>query len=455
MIRLLWGLPLSMNKRFVRLKSMGWLAAMALVASAAHAQTARPATVPVRGVDYIAAVVGQELVTAVEIDKRMAVFKEEASARRSTVPPDAVLRQQVLDALIDERVVLVHARDSGMRVDEIELDRAVQSIAVQNKLTMPQLRDQLKKEGMDLSRFRSQVRDQILVERIREREVVSRIKISDVDVDESLARQSATRGAPAGPEYNIAQILVSVPDRADDATKATLRAKAEGALRRVVARENFAAVARELSEDSNRSDGGEIGLRAASRLPDAFVEVVQKMRVGEVSPQLLQTGAGFHVLKLIEKRDAKDVVVTNTRARHILMRQSSQTSTDQIQRQMLEMRRQVQTGARKFEDLARQFSTDDSAAQGGDLGFMPPGSFVPEFEVAMDALKPGEVSAPVVSRFGVHLIQVVERKDVAVDPKQLRDQARAALREQRFEQAYADWLQELRGRAYIEKRDAQ
>lgn len=464
-----WDPRLYMNKRFIspptskRPSAISVIAAC-LIGATAHAQQASPApsstqtqaprpTSATRGVDYIVAVVGQELVTSGEIDRRLATVKEEAGARRSTLPPEPQLRQQLLESMIDERVVLVHARDSGVRIDEPELDRAVQSVALQNKLTMPQLREQLKKDGMDFSRFRSQLRDQIMVERVRERDVVSRIKVSDAEIDDIVAKQSAARGGSAG-EFNVAQILVSVPDGADAATVARQRSKAETALQRVRARENFAAVARELSDDSNRAEGGEIGLRPASRLPDAFVAAVRTLNGGEVAPALLQTGAGFHVLKLIEKREAQGVTVTNTRARHILMRQTSQTSTEQIQRQMLEMKRQVETGVRKFEDLARQYSADESAAQGGDLGLVGADTFVPEFEAAMNALKPGQVSPPVVSRFGVHLIQVVERKEVQVDPKQLREQARNALREQRFEQAYADWVRDLRGRAYIEKREA-
>jgi peptidyl-prolyl cis-trans isomerase SurA len=351
--------------------------------------------------------------------------------------------------------MLVHAREYAARVDEAELDRAVQMVATSNKVTVSQLRDRLRSEGMDYPRFRAQLRDQIMLERVREREMAQRIKISDAEVDEVVAKQRGTNGAVISePEFNIAQILVSVPEGADEATVNRLRAKAEGLLARVKGRESFAVVARDASEDSNRAEGGEIGLRAKGRLPDAFVEVASKLKVGEVAPAVLRTGAGFHVLKLIERRDAQTVLVTQTRARHILLRPSSQSSPDAIQRQLLEMKRQIESGARRFEDLAKQFSADGSAEQGGDLGFVAPGTFVPEFELAMNALKNGEVSRPVVSRFGVHLIQVVERIDVQVDVKQLREQARNVLREQRFEAALADWIKELRSRAYIEMREA-
>ncbi len=440
------------NFHFSRVRACLVAALVVSLAPGAWAQASRAAAR--QGGDHIVAVVGSELVTAKEVERRLSSIKEEATQRKEALPAEAALRVQVLDALIDERVVLVHARDSGYKVDEAELDRAVQNVASQNKLTLTELRAQLQKEGMEYTRFRAQLRDQLLIERVREREVTSRIRISDTDVDDLMAKQRGKAGGGSEAEYNIAQILVSVPDRADAATLARLREKAEAALKRVRARENFATVAREVSEDSNRAEGGEIGLRPASRLPDPFVEAVRGLKVGEVAPAVLQTGAGFHVLKLVEKREEKDVYISQTRARHILMRPTPQSPPEAVQRQLLDMKRQVENGSRRFEDLARQFSLDGSAEQGGDLGFAAPGTYVPEFEMAMNALKPGAISPPVPTRFGIHLIQVVERKDTPVSEKQLREQARGALREQRFEQALTDWIAELRTRAYVEKRDA-
>lgn len=427
--------------------------AAALVCGAfpSMAQPSRTPQSAARG-DYIVAVVGQDLVTAVEVDRRVAMVRQEAAAAGRSAETDKELRERALEALIDERIVLVYARESGARVEESELDRAVLSVAAQNKLTLAQLREQLKKEGLDYSRFRGQIRDQLLVERVREREVVSRIKVDEVELDDYLAKQAAPNRAREI-EVNVAQILVSLPDGADDATVAQRRARAEGALARVRRNEDFATVARELSDDSNRAGGGEIGLRALSRLPDAFADSARKLRAGEVAPELLRTPAGFHVLKVIERRDAQDASVSHTRSRHILVRPTSQAAVDTVQRQLREFKRQIESGARRFEDLAREHSQDASAEQGGDLGFAPPGSYVPEFEGAMNALRPGQVSDPVETRFGFHLLQVVERKDVLVTAKQLREQARNTMREQRFGQAFNDWLQDLKSRAYVERRD--
>jgi peptidyl-prolyl cis-trans isomerase SurA len=425
---------------------LGWLlAACALQAPAQSAPAPRTA-------DFIVAVVNQELVTAVEIEQRLARIRAEAARAGQKLPPDAQLRQQVLDALIDERVILSYARDTGARVDEAELDRAVASVAAQNQITPAQLRERLRQDGIDLQRFRANLRDQIMIERVRERELQQRIKVSDADIDAFIEKQRREAGGQS--EYNLAQILVPVPEGASAAEVEKLRAQAEQALQRVLGGEDFAAVARQVSQDANREKGGEIGMRPAERLPDVFVERVRSLQPGQVAPQLLRSGAGFHVLKLLDKRDSAALRVTQTHARHILLRPSAQLSVEVAKQRLADYRRQIESGKQRFEDVARTQSQDGSAAQGGDLGWASPGAFVPEFEQAMNTLQPMGLSEPVVSRFGVHLIQVLERREVAVEPKQLRELARDTLREQRFDQAYADWVRELRSRAYVEMRES-
>lgn len=423
--------------------------ALALPAADAPAQSAAR-SVP-RSADYIVAVVNQELVTAAEVEQRLARVRAEARAANQPLPPDATLRQQVIDALIDERVLVTYARDSGTRVDDVELDRAVANVAAQNQITLAQLREQLRRSGVDYARFRANVRDQLLVERVREREVQGRIRVTDAEVDALIDKQRSA--AAAATELNLAQILVPVPEGATIAEAAARRARADAALARLKAGEPFDKVAREMSEDANRERGGEMGLRPADRLPDLFVEAVKPLKPGEFTPEPLRSGAGFHVLKLIERRDGSAFMVTQTRARHILLRPSAQLSLEAATARLNEFKRRVESGAARFEALARDNSEDGSAAAGGDLGWATPGSFVPEFEQAMNALPVGGVSAPVVTRFGVHLIQVTERRDVAIDAKQLREQARAVLREQKFGEAFAEWLRELRARAYIEMRE--
>jgi peptidyl-prolyl cis-trans isomerase SurA len=221
----------------------------------------------------------------------------------------------------------------------------------------------------------------------------------------------------------------------------------------VKAGEAFDAVAREISEDSNRERGGEIGARPASRLPDVFVEATRGLKPGEITPVPLRSGAGFHVLKVIDRKEVALGAITQTRARHVLLRLSPQLNAETASRRLAEYRRQIESGTVRFEDVARQVSEDGSASAGGDLGWASPGTMVPEFEQAMDALALNGISEPVVSRFGVHLIQVLERRSATLEVKQLRDQARNVLREQKFDQAYLDWAKELRSRAYVEYRE--
>ena len=425
----------------------GWrstLAALTLGLAASHA--------PAQSADYIVAIVNQELVTAAELQQRVARVRDEANRAHTPLPPPAALRQQVLDTLIDERVLITNARDSGVRIDESELDRAVANVAAQNQLTIAQLRERLRREGIDYTKFRQNVKDQMLVERVREREVTSRIRISDADIDALIEKRRAAAGAVT--ELGIAQILVTIPDGASAAAVAERRARAQAALERVRGGEDFASVAREISEDGNRANGGAIGLRPANRLPDLFVKAVEPLKPGEITPELLRSGAGFHVLKLVERKESNSAfTVQQVRARHILLRPSAELSAEAATNRLAQFKREIQSGAKTFEQLASANSEDGSAAQGGDLGWASPGQFVPEFEEALEALPVGGLSDPFVTRFGIHIVQVIERRQVTLDRKQQREQARNILREQKFEEAYADWLRDLRGQAYVELRE--
>ncbi|MES1162520.1 MAG: peptidylprolyl isomerase, partial [Rhizobacter sp.] len=372
--------------------------------------------------DYIVAVVNQELVTNAELQTRLARIRDDAACTKTQLPPPAELRKQVLEQLIDERVQVTNAREVGPKVDEAELDRAVANVAVQNQMTMQQLRARLQQQGIAYSAFRNNVKDQILIERVREREVNQRIRVNNDEIDKLLDERRAAAGNAV--QYNIAQILVTVPEGANADVIAQRKARADAALARVKGGEAFDAVAREMSEDGNRAQGGEIGMRPADRLPDVFVEVVRGMKAGEVSPTLLRSGAGFHILKLVGRQDGSAFTAQQTHARHILLRVSDQLSSDAAGRRLAEFKRQILAGTRSFEQLARENSEDGSAAAGGDLGWASPGNFVPEFEDTMNALPINGISDPIASRFGLHLIQVLERRQITLDIKQQREQAR-------------------------------
>lgn len=442
-----------MTERFpIRLASTTIAAlVLALGGLPAAAQTAAAAA-ELRPGDYIVAIVNSELVTAGEVQLRMQRVQQEAARNRSRLPPEDELRKQIVEGLVNERVQVTYARESGIRVDNADVDRAVASIAAQNKMTLPQLRQRLLAEGMDYARFRDGLRDQLTLERVREREVTGRIQVTDLEIDNLLDQQRARAGVSA--QYNIAQILVTVPEGASEAEVAARRARAESALARVQAGEPFAQVARAMSEDGNRAGGGEIGMRPADRLPDVFVAAVRPLDPGAVSPTLLRSGAGFHVIKLVAKEEAGSFSITQTRARHVLLRASPQVSQAAAMTRLADLKRQIQAGTLSFEQAARENSEDASAAQGGELGWVSPGGFVPEFEAAMNPLPIGGLSEPFVSRFGAHIVQVTDRRSATLDPKQQREQARNALREQRFEEAYKDWERELRARAYVEMREA-
>lgn len=438
-----------MSIRFLTL--VGALSA-AFLSCAAHAQGRTSSTL--KPGDHIAVVVNQDVVAASEIVQRIERLRDEAKRRGETPPDSQELRKQALEALIEDRVLVTYARETGTRVDEPELDRLVANIAAQNKLTLEQLRERLKADGVDMRQFRENMRDKMLMERVTEREVQGRIRITDGDIDKYLEEREAK--AMANPQLNIAQVLVPVPEGATPAQVAERLARAETALAKIKAGEDFAAVAKAYSEDSNKDKGGEIGLRAAERLPDLFVNAVRELKAGELRSSLLRSEVGFHVVKLLARESADNPnVITQTRARHILLSPSAQLSAELAARRLAEFKQAIAAGKASFEDLARDNSMDGSAANGGDLGWVSPGAFVPEFEEAMNALPVQGISAPVLSRFGVHLIQVLERRQQTLEPKQLREQARAALRERKYEESYGEWVKDLRARAFVEMREWQ
>ena len=402
--------------------------------------------------DFIAAVVNQDIVAASEVTARMEQMRVQDRAAGKVTPLTEELRKLALDAMIDDRAMVTFARENANRVDEAELDRVVSNVAAQNKVTLPELIERLKADGMDMKRFRENMRDQIMTERTREREVQSRIRITDAEIEAWLDKR---REALAnGGQLNVQQILVTVPDNASDAVLAERRARAEAALKAIQGGEDFAKVNKEYSEDGNKAQGGVVGLRPVERLPDVFVDALKGLKSGQLLGKVVRSGAGFHVLKVVERSGTNSLTeVTQTHARHILLRPSAQMTMEQAAQRLAEFKREIEAGHATFEALARQFSEDGSAPQGGDLGWASPGNFVPEFETAMNALPINGISAPVPSRFGAHLIQVTERRQTQVDMKQLREQARAGLREQKYEAAYQDWVKELRSKAYIETRE--
>jgi peptidyl-prolyl cis-trans isomerase SurA len=400
--------------------------------------------------DYILAVVNTEPITYTDVDKRVARVLDTAG-RNANLPPPEVLRQQVLEALIDEKIQMQYAKSVGINVGDSEVDSAVGNIAAQNQIGLDELRARMKADGLDYDRYRNSLREQILLERVRDREVNARIQVTDEEADAYNAQASASG---RDTDLNLAHILLIVPEGADEAKVAQIKARAEELRQRAASGGNFVQLAKDNSDDSNtKAQGGVFGMRPAARLPELFTDAVKGLKVGGVA-QVVRSGAGFHVLKLIEREDASQASYTQQRSRHILLRTSPQLSIKAARDKLADIRKQIVGGQASFAQMARQHSEDGSATKGGELGWAAPGQFVPEFEKALLALQPGEVSQPVVSRFGVHLIQLEERREVQLTDTQKREAARSVLREQRFEATYEDWARELRGAAFVEMRDA-
>ncbi len=403
-------------------------------------------------IDRVVAIVNREVITASELARREKQFVVNLKRQGAAVPPPAVLREQVLDRMINDRAMLQLARETGIRVDDLTLDRSVARIAEQNGLSVSGLRNQLESEGISFSSFRQDIREEIILTRLREREVDNRLQISDSEVDTFLAAQG--QSIQRIEEWKVAQILVRVSENPSkqDLTAAQDKVKRiEEALR---GPRTFAAVAKEFSDGPDRDQGGSLGWRTRDRLPTLFLEAVASLKPGEVA-KTIRSPNGFHVLQLEDKRSTlRTQEVAVHRARHILVRVDAQVNEEQARRRIVDIRRRLELGA-DFAQLARDFSQDPgSAPRGGELDWAYPGDLVPEFERAMVALQPGQVSDPVRSVFGVHLIQLLERKREPLTEQRLRTAARMVLRDQKLAEAVADWTREVRANAYVEiKRD--
>ena len=443
---------------------------LALPCMLVQAQTLRPSTGPLRlttppavsgnplfgrqrSADYIVAVVNSEPVTNNEVRNSLLRTEQQLTQAGAAMPPRDELARLVLERLIADKAQLQEARLSGLRIDESAIDNAVQGVAQQNQLTVDELRKRLDADGLTFTKFRDGLRDELLVNRFRQREVESRVKVTDADVDQFLREQDGNSDG-AATDINLAQILVAVPENATPEQIASLQAKAQLAADRARAGTDFVALVNEFSEPALRAVGGQLGLRSAERYPPLFLQATEKLRIGGIAGPV-RSGAGFHVLKVIEKRQAgmPGINITQTRARHILLRITPQQREATAIEKLADIKKRVAAGRADFAAVARESSDDGSAKDGGDLGWANPGMFVPEFEQAMNSLAPNQISDPVVSRFGVHLIQVLERRETQLSSRDQRELARSVIRDKKLQDAYAVWAQEIRGRAYVEFRE--
>ena len=421
--------------------------AILLCCTLALSVSAAPRDEPVEA-DRIVAVVGSDVITYYELQARLATVLKQLQKQGTPLPPQDVLERQMLERMIMEKAQLNYARDGGMKVDDLQLDQAINRIAANNKLSLQQFRQVLEKDGVPYAKFREEIRNEMIMTRLREREVDSKLVVSDGEIDNYLAEQKA---GGTNEEYQLAHILLRAPESATPEQLQKLRLRGEQALNRAKAGENFAELTAAFSDAPDALQGGNLGWRPLSRLPGLYAETAARLKDGEVSP-LLRSSAGFHIVKLIGKRGSNDTVsIQQTLVRHILIRVNEVVSESEARHKLQIVRERIQNGA-DFAEQARLYSQDGSAAKGGELGWMNPGDTVPEFEQPMNALKPGELSEVVQSPFGMHLIQVMERRERDVSVERQRGAARQALRERKLDEAYQDWLRQLRDRTYVENR---
>lgn len=436
----------------------------ALTAGQAFGQAAAPAK-PSRGflppaasnanvIDSIYVVVNDEVITRNEVKARVAQIAQRLRAQNAQMPDPADLERQVVESMIVERSQLQMAKEMGVRVNDTMLDRAIGRIAEGQKMSVQDMRNQMEKEGMKFADFREEIRNEIMLQQLREHEVDSKIQVSDAEVDTYLAAEKAAAADKV--EMDISQILIGIPQNASPEQIAARKARADEVMRQLRTGADFTKMATTYSDAPDALKGGAIGWRDPDRLPPLFSNELRKLQPGQVTP-VIKSNTGFHILKLVNKRKPaagdEQAVVQQTHARHILLKVTPTMTEAEVRRKLLELKEKIDNKAATFEDLARQYSQDSTAAKGGDLGWLMPGDTLPEIEKVMNDLKPGGISDVVQSPFGFHLIQVVERKSEDVSKEKERNAARQVIRERKLQEATEDWAREVRDRAYVEFRD--
>jgi peptidyl-prolyl cis-trans isomerase SurA len=443
-----------------------WIAALALALSATIAFAQRPAPGPTPAaaaatataratssgdrnvlIDRVIAIVNDEALTQYDINEQTRGVLAQMKAQKVTPPAPEVLEKQLLDRLITERVLMQYAKESGIRVDDTQVERTIARIAQDNKLTPEEFRKAVEREGVAFSKYRDDIRNEMIIQRLREREVEGRVSVSDAEVDLFLATLDSQSGGDV--EYKIAHILVLVPEQATPEQVEVRVRKVEEAMRQLRSGGDFGQVAASFSDAPDALQGGNLGWRPPARLPTIFVDPIRSLKPGQISG-VLRSAAGFHIVKLIETRSRKDpTVVEQTRVRHILVKVNEVTSEADAKAKIERIKERIDLGA-KFDEQAKLNSEDGSASKGGELGWISPGDTVPDFEAAMARLKVGELSGPVRTPFGWHLIEVEDRRTQDITKERQRDQARLALRQRKSDEMFQDWVRQQRDRTYVE-----
>ena len=425
--------------------------AFALSAAAQSKLDTKLATTPSRivPVDRIVAVVNDEVITQNDLNERVNLVIRQLQRQGGQVPASDVLGRQILERMINDSVQTQLGKENGLKIDDATLDRTIERIAQENNMSMTDFRAALDKDGVKYPRFREDIRQEILLSRLREREVDNSVVVTDAEVDTEIARQA--KEATSDSEYRLAHVLVMVPPQATPDQIEQRRRRAVVALSELRKGANFAQIAATYSDAPDALQGGSLGWRSSARLPTLFVDIIDKLQPGDVS-DILRSPNGFHIVKLLEKRGkAAATGVQQTHVRHILIRAKEGLSEAEARDKLADVRKKIMDGA-DFGEMAKTNSDDTSASKGGDLGWVAPGDTVPEFERVMNALKAGEVSPPVQTPFGWHLVQVLERRSDEMSADRKKILARQAIRQRKADEAYQDWIRQARDRAFVENR---
>ena len=399
--------------------------------------------------DRIVAVVNNEVITAIDLNDRLGTVVKQLQKQGTQLPPKEALQKQLLERMINDLIQTQEAKETGIRVDESTLDKTLQRIADENSLSMTEFRRALEQDGVTWQKFREEIRGEVLMQRLREREVEGGISITEAEVDTQM--QLETREASTDQEFRLAHILIQVPEQATTAQIETRRKRALQALAELRKGTEFVQISAQYSDAPDALKGGDLGWLATGRVPTVFLEALKDLKAGEVT-DILRSANGFHIVKLLDKRGRSATpIVQQTHARHILLRAKDGITDDEARERLKRLRERIIAGA-DFAELAKVHSDDPSSSKGGDLGWMSPGDTVPEFERAMTGLRDNEISSPVQSTFGWHLIQVIERRTEGMSEERRRAGARNTIRARKADEAYQDWLRQTRDRAFVEYR---
>ena len=399
--------------------------------------------------DRIVAIVDQTVVTEQELESRIATVTAQFKKQGTELPPEDILRKQILERLITDTLQIQYAAQTGLKVDDNQLDKTIERIAEQNQMTLTEFSEALAKDGVSMRKFRSDIRNEITIARLREREVDGRVNVSESEIDNFLTSQAANNENQD--EFEISHILIRTPEEGatEDVQKA--KAKVDSAVNELNTGKSFAKVSASFSDAPNALEGGNLGWKSGAQMPALFLDALKTMQIGDISPPL-RSPNGFHVLKLTNKRGGNSpLVIQQTHSRHILIKLSEIMSEKEGKLKMDNIKERLDNGE-KFEVLARQYSEDSTASNGGDLGWVNPGDTVPQFEKAMNELKDNQISQPIRTQFGWHIIQVIERRSQDMSKEAARLKARQEIRAKKADEAYQDWIRELRDRAFVELR---